>query len=187
MNWQRFWLSPIVCRSQSDPDYPRDFVPKIRFWWLKINRLLFFLTTGWVWPVLEANQLFKQNCYLKSGAERIATACRKSSLFTNANTPQFWAKRTLLAKKIDYYLEHRVIPTAAKSEFEGHLLDCLERNSFYASISKLNSQLKATSEKLGFVVYVAVDKSKIELDNETREQNLLKTKRKLINTKLDGR
>lgn len=140
--------------------------------------------------LLEANQLFKENCYLKVELNELPQHAEKAAIVLQMQIHRNFERNELCWQKIDYYLEHRVIPTAAKSKFEGHSPAGLLRTQqlLYASISKLNSRLKSNNEKLGFAVYVA-DKSKIERMIMKQEQNLLKQNEKLIEITqiIDGR
>lgn len=131
--------------------------------------------------LLEANQLFKENCFLKVQLNDLPQHAEKKAIETQLQIHRNFEQNSLCWKKIDYFLEHRVVPADKVSELEGYTPAGLLRKQqlLYASISKLNSRLKDNNEKLPFAVYVA-DKSKLERLIMKQEANLLKQNQELI-------
>jgi hypothetical protein len=131
--------------------------------------------------LLEANQLFKENCFLKVQLNDLPQHAEKKAIEIQLQIHRNFEQNALCWKKIDYFLEHRVVPADKVSELEGYTPAGLLRKQqlLYASISKLNSRLKDNNEKLPFAVYVA-DKSKLERIIMKQEANLLKQNQELI-------
>ena len=131
--------------------------------------------------LLEAHQLFKENCFLKVQLNDLPQHAEKKALELQIQISRNFEQNALCWKKIDYFLEHRVVPVSSKSEYEGLTPAGLLRKQqlLYASISKLNSRLKENNEKLQTAVYV-VDKNKVERMIMKQEQNLLKQNEELL-------
>jgi hypothetical protein len=131
--------------------------------------------------LLEANQLFKENCFLKVQLNDLPQHAEKKALELQIQISRNFEKNGLCWKKIDYFLEHRIVPQSKQSEHEGLTPAGLLRKQqlLYASISKLNSRLKENNEKLQTAVYV-VDKNKVERMIMKQEQNLLKQNEELL-------
>lgn len=131
--------------------------------------------------LLEAHQLFKENCFLKVQLNDLPQHAEKKALEIQIAIKRNFEQNALCWKKIDYYLEHRVIAPDATATHEGKTAASLLRKQqlLYASISKLNTRLKENNEKLKTVVYV-VDKSKIERLITRQEANLLKQNQELL-------
>ena len=131
--------------------------------------------------LLEANQLFKESCYLKVVLNDLPAHAEKKALETQITIFRNMEQNALCWKKIDYFLEHRVVPSSSFSEYEGLTPAGLLRKQqlLYASISKLNSRLAENNKKLKTAVFVA-DKSRIERMAMKQEENLLKQNQELI-------
>lgn len=131
--------------------------------------------------LLEANQLFKENCLLKVNLNELPEHAEKAALEIQLKINGNIKQNAICWKKIDFFLEHRVIAETPKSEFEGLTPAGLLRAQqlLYASISKLNTRLKNNKEVLKTVEYVHI-KSKIERQIFKQEENLLKQNEKLI-------
>lgn len=131
--------------------------------------------------LLEANQLFKENCFLKVQLNDLPVHAEKKAVEIQLQIHRNFEQNALCWKKIDYFLEHRVVPNLSISEYEELTPAGLLRKQqlLYASISKLNSRLAENHAKLPLAVYVA-DKSKIERVIQKQEANLLKQNQELI-------
>lgn len=133
-------------------------------------------------PVLmEANQLFKENCLLKVELNELPQHAEKKSIEIQIKIARNFEQNALCWKKIDYFLEHRIVPQSKQSEHESLTPAGLLRKQqlLYASISKLNSRLKENNEKLALAVYVN-DKNKLERAIQKQEENLLKQNEELL-------
>jgi len=131
--------------------------------------------------LLEANQLFKENCLLKVNLNELPPHAEKAALELQIKIHNNIRKNELCWRKIDLYLEKRIIPETPKSEFDDLTPEGKLRTQqlLYASISKLNTRLKANREKLKTAEYVSI-KTKIEREISKQEQNLLQKDEQLI-------
>jgi hypothetical protein len=131
--------------------------------------------------LLEAHQLFKENCFLKVQLNDLPQHAEKKALELQITIRRNFEQNALCWKKIDYFLAHRVIAPDVVSVYEGMTPAALLRKQqlLYASISKLNSRLKENNDKLKTAVYVA-DKSKAERLITKQEANLLKQNQELL-------
>lgn len=131
--------------------------------------------------LLEAHQLFKENCFLKVQLNDLPQHAEKQALEIQITIRRNFEQNALCWKKIDYFLDHRVVAPDAVSVYEGMTAAGLLRKQqlLYASISKLNSRLKDNHDKLKTAVYVA-DKSKAERLITKQEANLLKQNQELL-------
>jgi hypothetical protein len=131
--------------------------------------------------LLEANQLFKENCLLKVNLNELPAHAEKEALQLQLKIHDNLRKNELCWQKIDLFLEKRIIPEAPKHEFEGLTPAGLLRQQqlLYASISKLSARLKQNREQLEKVTVLAM-KSKIERQISKQEANLLQQNEKLI-------
>jgi len=146
------------------------------------NAVLFHQLPEALRPVLlEANQLFKENCLLKVNLNEQPVHAEKACLALQIKIDNNIKKNALCWQKIDLYLEKRIIPESPVSEFDGLTPEGKLRTQqlLYASISKLNTRLKANREKLKTCELVSV-KSKIEREISKQEQNLLQKNEQLI-------
>lgn len=131
--------------------------------------------------LLDANQLFKETCLLKVNLNELPPHAEKAALELQIKIHNNIRKNELCWQKIDLYLEKRIIPETPKSEFDSLTPEGKLRTQqlLYASISKLNTRLKANREKLKTAEYVSL-KIKIERVIIKQEQNLLIQNEKLI-------
>lgn len=131
--------------------------------------------------LLEANQLFKDNCLLKVRLNELPQHAEKAALEIQIKISANFRKNELCWQKIDLFLEKRIITDSPKSEFEGLTPEGRLRSQqlLYASISKLNTRLKNNREQLKTAEHVAT-RSKIERQISKQEENLLKQNEKLI-------
>jgi len=113
--------------------------------------------------LLEANQLFKENCFLKVQLNDLPVHAEKQALEIQIKIARNFEQNGLCWKKIDYFLEHRVVPQSKPSEHENLTPAGLLRKQqlLYASISKLKSRLSENNIKLPLAVYVT-DRNKLE-------------------------
>ena len=140
--------------------------------------------------LLEANQLFKENCYLKSILNDLPAEAESKALELQLKIARNIKQNALCWKKIDYYQQHRVIADTAVSEFTNLTPASLLRKQqlLYASISKLNTRLK-TNRILLKDAFMVVDKTKLERMIAKQEKNLLKQHEQLltITNLIDGK
>ena len=131
--------------------------------------------------LLEANQLFKENCLLKVNLNELPAHAEKEAIAIQIKIHNNFKKNQLCWQKIDLFLEKRIIPEPAKHGFENLTPAGLLRQQqlLYASISKLNTRLKNNREALEKATVLAV-KSKIERQIAKQEENLLQQNEKLI-------
>lgn len=131
--------------------------------------------------LLEANQLFKENCLLKVNLNELPAHAEKEALKLQLKIHDNFRKNGLCWQKIDLFLEKRIIAPTPKHEFEGLTPAGLLRQQqlLYASISKLNSRLKSNREQLPKATVLAI-KSKIERQISKQEENLVQQNEKLI-------
>lgn len=146
------------------------------------NAILFHQLPEVLRPVLlEANTLFKENCLLKVNLNELPAHAEKAALEIQIKIDNNLKKNQLCWKKIDLFLEKRIIADSPKSEFDALTPEAKLRTQqlLYASISKLNTRLKANIEKLKTCELVSV-RSKIEREISKQEQNLLQKNEQLI-------
>lgn len=131
--------------------------------------------------LLEANQLFKENCLLKVNLNELPAHAEAAAIVIQIKIYNNFKKNQLCWQKIDLFLEKRIIPEPAKHGFENLTPAGLLRQQqlLYASISKLNTRLKNNREALEKATVLAV-KSKIERQISKQEENLLQQNEKLI-------
>lgn len=131
--------------------------------------------------LLEAHQLFKENCFLKVQLNDLPVYAEKQALDLQIKIARNFEQNALCWKKIDYFLEHRVVPQSKQSEHENLTPAGLLRKQqlLYASISKLKSRLAENNTKLPLAVYVT-DRNKIERVIMKQEENLLKQNEELL-------
>jgi hypothetical protein len=131
--------------------------------------------------LLEANQLFKENCLLKVNLNELPAHAEKEALQLQLKIHDNFRKNGLCWQKIDLFLEKRIIAETPKHEFEGLTPAGLLRQQqlLYASISKLNTRLKFNREQLPKATVLAI-KSKIERQISKQEENLVQQNEKLI-------
>lgn len=131
--------------------------------------------------LLEANQLFKENCLLKVNLNELPAHAEKEALQIQLKIHDNFRKNGLCWQKIDLFLEKRIVAETPKHEFEGLTPAGLLRQQqlLYASISKLNSRLKINREQLPKATVLAI-KSKIERQISKQQENLVQQNEKLI-------
>lgn len=131
--------------------------------------------------LLEAHQLFKENCFLKVQLNDLPEHAEKKALELQIKIARNFEQNGLCWKKIDYFLEHRVVPQSKQSEHESLTPAGLLRKQqlLYASISKLKSRLAENNTKLPLAVYVT-DRNKLERVIMKQEENLLKQNEELL-------
>lgn len=131
--------------------------------------------------LLEANQLFKENCLLKVNLNELPAHAEKAALALQIKIYNNFKKNQLCWQKIDLFLEKRIIPEAPKHGFEELTPAGLLRQQqlLYASISKLNRRLQANREQLKTVTLMAI-RVKIERQIVKQEENLIIQNEKLI-------
>jgi len=131
--------------------------------------------------LLEAHQLFKENCFLKVQLNDLPVHAEKKALELQIKIARNFEQNALCWKKIDYFLEHRVVPQSKPSEHESLTPAGLLRKQqlLYASISKLKSRLAENNTKLPLAVYVT-DRNKLERVIMKQEENLLKQNEELL-------
>jgi len=146
------------------------------------NVVLFHQLPESLRPVLlEANQLFKENCLLKVNLNELPAHAEKAALELQIKIHTNFKRNELCWQKIDLFLEKRIIADAPITEFNGLTPEGKLRTQqlLYSSISKLNTRLKANREKLKTAEFVSI-KSKIEREISKQEQNLLQKNEQLI-------
>lgn len=141
----------------------------------KKNVVLFHQLPEALRPVLlEANNLYKENCMLKVCLNELPQHAEKQAIELQIKIHKNIQKNALCWSRIDYYLEKRIIPDSQKSEFENltpaKLL--LRRQLLFAAISKLNARLKINLKLLKATASVP-QKAKIERLIAKQEENLL--------------
>lgn len=131
--------------------------------------------------LLDAYQLFKENCLLKVRLNELPEHAEKAALDLQIKISTNFRKNELCWQKIDLFLEKRIITDSPKSEFEGLTPEGRLRSQqlLYASISKLNTRLKNNREQLKTAEHVAT-RSKIERQISKQEENLLQQNERLI-------
>lgn len=131
--------------------------------------------------LLDANQLFKENCLLKVRLNELPEHAEKAALDLQIKISANFRKNELCWQKIDLFLEKRIITDSPQSEFESLTPEGRLRTQqlLYASISKLNTRLKLNREQLKTAEHVGT-RSKIERQISKQEENLLKKNEKLI-------
>lgn len=131
--------------------------------------------------LLDANQLFKENCLLKVKLNELPEHAEKAALDLQIKISTNFRKNELCWQKIDLFFEKRIITDSPKSEFESLTPEGRLRTQqlLYASISKLNTRLKLNREQLKTAEHVGT-RSKIERQISKQEENLLKQNEKLI-------
>jgi hypothetical protein len=157
----------------------------------KKQSLYFYQLPEQLRPVLlEANQLFKENCYLKSLLNDLPASAENKALELQLQIARNFKQNALCWKKIDYYQEHKVLAETAVSEFESLTPAALLRKQqlLYASISKLNTRLK-TNRILLKDAFMVADKNKLERMIAKQENNLIKQNEQLltITNLIDGK
>ncbi|PIF32998.1 hypothetical protein CLU81_3568 [Flavobacterium sp. 9] len=131
--------------------------------------------------LLEANQLFKENCMLKVQLNELPQHAEKAAIAIQIRIHSNFKKNELCWQKIDLFLEKRIISDTPKSEFsELTPAGLLKRQQLlYASISKLNTRLKQNRVLLNNADNVA-NRAKIERMINKQEQNLINKNETLI-------
>lgn len=131
--------------------------------------------------LLEANQLFKENCLLKVNLNELPAHAEATAIAIQIKIHSNFRKNQLCWQKIDLFLEKRIVPDAVKHGFEELTPAGLLRQQqlLYASISKLNTRLKSNREALEKTTVLAI-KSKIERQISKQEENLIQQNEKLI-------
>lgn len=131
--------------------------------------------------LLEANQLFKENCLLKVNLNELPEHAEKAAIALQIKIHSNIRKNQLCWQKIDLFIEKRIVPETPKNEFEGLTPAGLWRRQqlLYSSISKLESRLKQNREQFEKVTILAI-RSKIERQISKQEENLLQQNEKLI-------
>lgn len=131
--------------------------------------------------LLEANQLFKENCLLKVNLNELPAHAEKAAIAIQIKIHNNIRKNQLCWQKIDLFIEKRIVPEAPKHGFEDLTPAGLLRQQqlLYASISKLNTRLKGNREQIEKVTVLAI-RSKIERQISKQEENLIQQNEKLI-------
>ncbi len=148
----------------------------------KKQNVLFYQLPEALRPVLlEANQLFKENCLLKVNLNELPEHAEKAALELQIKIYSNIRKNELCWQKIDLFFEKRIISDTPKSEFSDLTPEAKLRKQqlLYASISKLNTRLIQNRAKLKTVESVA-EKSKIDRMISKQETNLLRKNEELI-------
>ncbi|WP_289659500.1 hypothetical protein [Flavobacterium panacagri] len=158
---------------------------------VKKNAVLFHQLPESLRPVLlEANNLFKENCMLKVTLNELPEHAEKQSISIQLKIYENIKKNALCWSRIDFYIEKRIITESPKSEFEQLTGARLSKRQQYlfSSISKLKSRLKINKELLKSAESVS-QRSKIERAIVKQEENLLNQNEKLleISKLIDGK
>ncbi|MRX40585.1 hypothetical protein GJU43_14950 [Flavobacterium sp. LC2016-23] len=160
-------VNPVPQRTE-DPD--------------KKNSVLFHQLPEALRPVLlEANNLFKENCMLKVSLNELPQHAERQAIDIQIKIYRNIQKNALCWSRIDYFIANRIIPESTKSDFEKLTPAGLLRQQqlLYASISKLNTRLNANLEIVKKASSVP-EKSKIERLISKQQENLLNKNEQLI-------
>lgn len=115
---------------------------------------LFHQLPAQVRPILlEANNLFKENCLLKTELNELQADQEAEALSIQVLIDRNEKANTLAWSKIDYYLEHKCLPPTSKVSLSKWSIDKLmyKRNLLEASLSKQRKRLTANKDKLSIL------------------------------------
>lgn len=157
-------------------------VPKISTETEKNNAILFHQLPEELRPVLlEANNLFKENCMLKVSLNELSQHAEKQAIEIQIKIHKNIQKNASCWSRIDYYLQNRIVPESVKSEFEQLTPAGLLRQQqlLYASISRLNTRLKKNQNLLAATTLVP-EIGKIKRLIAKQEENILNKNEQLI-------
>jgi hypothetical protein len=131
--------------------------------------------------LLEANNLFKTNCLLKTQLNDLPEHAEKKALEFQIQIHRNFELNAQCWKKINFFLEHRTISKEANSEFKEYTPAGLLRKQqlLYASISKLKSRLSTNLKEHKSAIYVS-DRSRLERIIAKQESNLIKQNDELL-------
>lgn len=139
--------------------------------------------------LLDANNLFKENCLLKTELNDLPADKEAEALAIQIEINRNEKANTLAWSKIDYYLEHKCLPTTSKVNLSKLSVDKLmyNRNLLEASLSKQRKRLTANKEKLH--ILEGTELHKLQRTVAKQEKAVLEKEERLfkIKTELDGK
>lgn len=148
---------------------------------------LFHQLPAQVRPILlEANNLFKENCLFKTELNELHADQEAEALAIQIQIDRNEKANTLAWSKIDYYLEHKRLPPTSKVSLSKWSIDKLmyKRNLIEASLSKQRKRLTTNKEKLSILEGTELHKlqrtvAKQEKAVLEKEEQLFKIKEEL--------
>ncbi len=139
--------------------------------------------------LLEANNLFKENCLLKTELNDLSAEQESDALAIQLQIDRNEKANTLAWSKIDYYLEHKCLPPSTKISLSKWSIDKLmyKRNLLEASLSKQRKRLTLNKEKLS--LFEGTELHKLQRTIAKQEKAVLEKEEQLfkIKTELDGK
>ncbi|ALU25266.1 hypothetical protein [Myroides odoratimimus] len=139
--------------------------------------------------LLEANNLFKENCLLKTELNELSAEQEAEALSIQIQIDRNEKANTLAWSKIDYYLEHKCLPPTKKISLSKWSIDKLmyKRNLLEASLSKQRKRLKANKDKLS--VLEGTELHKLQRLITKQDKSVLEKEEQLfkIKSELDGK
>ncbi|MDM1502263.1 hypothetical protein HX071_08600 [Myroides marinus] len=139
--------------------------------------------------LLEANNLFRENCLLKTELNDLSAEQEAEALSIQIQIDRNEKANTLAWSKIDYYLEHKCLPPTTKISLSKWSIDKLmyKRNLLEASLSKQRKRLKANKEKLS--ILEGTELHKLQRLITKQDKSVLEKEEQLfkIKSELDGK
>ncbi|MGL5276421.1 hypothetical protein [Myroides sp.] len=139
--------------------------------------------------LLEANNLFKENCLLKTKLNDLSAEQESEAWYIQRQINCNEKANTLAWSKIDYYLEHKCLPPTKKISLSKWSIDKLlyKRNLLEASLSKQRKRLTANKEKLS--ILEGKELHKLQRAVAKQEKAVLEKEEQLfkIKSELDGK
>ncbi|EHO05403.1 hypothetical protein HMPREF9714_03341 [Myroides odoratimimus CCUG 12901] len=156
----------------------------------KKTALLFHQLPVQVRPILlEANNLFKENCLLKTELNELHADQEAEALSIQIQIDRNEKANTLAWSKIDYYLKHKCLPPTSRVNISKLSIDKLmyKRNLLEASLSKQRKRLTANKEKLS--ILEGTELHKLQRAVAKQEKAVLEKEEQLfkIKSELDGK
>ena len=129
---------------------------------------------------LEATGLFRENCVLKFKLNNLPEEAEATALELIKKIQSNFDRNKLLWQKIQYFLDHRKLPNAEPSQYEGMTPGKLVQRQqlLYASISKLKSRL-TENRKLYKETSLLSERDKYDRSIKKQEANLIQKNEEL--------
>lgn len=130
--------------------------------------------------LLRANMVWKENCLLKLQLNDLPDEAEGMALELQLKIDRNWKENVNCWKQIDYYFEHKSLPEAPKSDFDGLTGAQLAKRQQYhfQNISKLKGRITENRNALAKTDSVKV-KARLERAIAKQESNLLAKEKEL--------
>ena len=132
--------------------------------------------------LLEANTLFRENCYLKAELNEVAIDDEERALAIQVKIDRNFKANAMCWEKIEYWRTHKVLPkTIATQDIANYSMDKLikELQLLNSSVSRMEKRLKQNKEALKVVENLR-EEQKIQRKIAKQEADIIKKREQIL-------